>query len=185
MKVHLLSKLLFIVCFSFASAFANAGLVFMASLSGDQEVPPVATAASGMATAELTGTAGAYVLTYQIDYMDLSSPIIDLAGGGHFHNAPMGANGGVVHLFDTVPFAFLGTTAGSISGDWRFDDASNPLTDVLANELMAGNIYINMHTQNFTSGELRGQLTMIPEPSSFVITSLLLMLFTLRKRLSV
>ncbi|GAB5382209.1 MAG: hypothetical protein Alis3KO_20730 [Aliiglaciecola sp.] len=169
MKVHLFLKLLCILCFSFVSVFANAGLIFTASLSGDQEVPPVATAASGMATAELTGAAGSYVLTYQIDYMDLSSPIIDLAGGGHFHNAPMGSNGGVVHLFDTVPFAFLGTTSGSINGDWRFDDAANPLTDVLANELMAGNIYINIHTENFRGGELRGQLTMVPEPSMLLL----------------
>ncbi|GAC15265.1 CHRD family protein [Aliiglaciecola lipolytica E3] len=169
MKIKFMNKIFYVLFLSAFSFLANAGFMFSTTLSGDQEVPPVATAASGMAMGELTGMSGSYVFTYQIDYMDLSSPIIDIAGGGHFHNAPMGSNGGVVHLFDTDVFAFLGTTSGSIMGDWRFDDATNPLTDALAEQLIAGNIYINLHTQNFTGGELRGQLAVVPEPASWFL----------------
>ncbi|GAA0853548.1 CHRD domain-containing protein [Aliiglaciecola litoralis] len=178
MKTKTLVQSVLIICFTAVSHFASAGMIFMADLSGDQEVPAVSTSASGMAMAELTGTVGAYILTYQIDYMDLNAPIIDAAGGGHFHNAPPGVNGGVVHLFDTDLFEFLGTTSGTIMGDWRFDDTNNPLTDLLADELMAGNIYINFHTQFSPSGEIRGQMTRVSEPSVLMLMGLVLLLIS-------
>ncbi|GAA6185454.1 MULTISPECIES: CHRD domain-containing protein [Aliiglaciecola] len=169
MKIKFMIKISYVLLLSTFSYLANASFMFSATLEGEQEVPSIVTTASGMAMGELSGMSGSYVFNYQIDYMDLSSPIIDIAGGGHFHNAPLGANGGVIHLFDTDTFTFLGTTSGSIMGDWRFDDVTNPLTDALAEQLMAGNVYINLHTQNFNGGELRGQLTVMPEPATWFL----------------
>ncbi|MCW8091203.1 CHRD domain-containing protein [Alteromonas sp. ASW11-130] len=168
MKTKIIVQSLFICVAAYAHV-ANADIIFTATLSGDQEVPSVTTPASGSAIGELSGTAGSYVFTYEINYTNLSSPIIDAAGGGHFHNATAGNNGPVVHLFDTAAFAFLGSTDGTISGDWRFDDASNPLTDTLANELIAGNMYINLHTEIFNGGELRGQLFAVTEPTLLLL----------------
>ncbi|NMH59142.1 CHRD domain-containing protein [Alteromonas ponticola] len=181
MKIKVLLHSLLVCAVATFAHVANADIIFTGTLSGDQEVPGVETTASGSAMGELTGTTGSYVFTYEINYSDLSSPIIDILGGGHFHNAPAGANGGVVHLFDTADFAFLGTTDGTISGDWRFDDASNPLTDALANELMAGNIYINLHTENFNPGELRGQLVAVSEPAALLLIGSGL-LFAMRRK---
>ncbi|MDJ0659755.1 MAG: CHRD domain-containing protein [Crocosphaera sp.] len=141
-------------------------LNFQARLSGDQEVPPVVTTAEGSATGTLTGGPGSYVFTYEIDYAGLSSPIAPIGvTGGHIHNAPAGVNGSVVHFLDTDFFDYTGTTAGTIMGDWRFDDATNPLTDLLVDELKSGNLYFNLHTENFNGGEIRGQINSVPEPS--------------------
>ena len=142
-----------------------------ANLDGSQEVPPVATLGNGFATGTLTGDFGSnnFVFTYEITYSDLSSPIAPIGEtGGHLHNAPIGSNGPINHILDTVPFNYIGTTSGTIIGDWRFDDSTNPLTEDLAQELIDGNIYINIHTDNFNSGEIRGQLTTVPESSAFL-----------------
>ena len=70
----------------------------------------------------------------------------------HFHNEAVGVNGGVVRgIFDD----FVGNTA---SGIWTSTDAQ-PLTDELIAELLAGNIYVNIHTTANPGGEIRGQLS--------------------------
>jgi hypothetical protein len=116
-----------------------------AKLTGAQEVPPVATTATGTAAIRLNETRTA--LTYDITVNGLSGPII-LA---HFHNAPTGVNGGVVK---TITASFTGSTA---TGVWRNTDAE-PLTPALVAEIMAGNIYVNVHTALNGGGEIRGQL---------------------------
>ncbi|ACB50787.1 hypothetical protein cce_1437 [Crocosphaera subtropica ATCC 51142] len=144
-------------------------LNFQADLTGDQEVPPVLTTAQGSAEGTLTGAPGSYVFTYEINYSGLSSPIAPIgATGGHIHNAPAGFNGPIVHILDTDFFDYTGTTEGTIIGDWRFDDATNPLTDLLADSLKSGNLYFNLHTENFNGGEIRGQITSVPEPNALL-----------------
>ena len=92
---------------------------------------------------------------YKIDYSGLSSPITR----SHFHDAPFGTSGAVVKDFGVEPSPNIGT--------WRFDDANQPLTDALAQELLNGNIYASFHTVNFPSSEIRGQFiadrTSVPE----------------------
>ena len=117
---------------------------FTATLSGNQEVGPVATPATGTGTLNLTGGPGAWVATYSMSYSGLLSPIVN-PPGAHIHNAPFGTNGGVVHGLDGIAAA-VGTTSGVFNGDWRFDDATNPLTDTLVGQLIAGNLYFNIHT---------------------------------------
>lgn len=74
-----------------------------------------------------------------------------------------------MHILDTAPFDYTGTQAGFITGTWSFDDAVNPLTEVLAQALLDGEIYINLHTEDFSSGEIRGQLSAIPLPGAVLM----------------
>lgn len=146
---------------------AMAATLFQSNLTGSQEVPPVTTTGSGFATLELTGSPGNWVLDYEVTYSNLSSPIA--APYVHIHNAPFGSNGPIVHHVDGAedpPIA--GSTSGTIIGDWRFDDPSDPLTDALVQQLQNGNLYFNIHTEEIPSGEIRGQITAVPEPNSLM-----------------
>lgn len=83
-------------------------------------------------------------LSYNITFSGLSGPVT-LA---HFHNAPAGANGGVVRNL---------TTTSPIVGIWKNTDAQ-PFTAAMVTELKAGRLYINFHTDNCPGGEIRGQI---------------------------
>jgi hypothetical protein len=112
---------------------------FKADLSGASEVPPVATAGKGTATAALDTVAK--TLTWTVTYSGLSGP----ATAGHIHGpAAPGANAGVL-----VPFS--GNLASPIKG-------SATLTDAQISDLEGGRTYINLHTADNKGGEIRGQL---------------------------
>jgi len=119
----------------------NAGFGMTAKLDGAQEVPPVTTNAKGTASLTLTE----YGLVYAFTVDGLSGPI----AAAHFHNAAAGTNGNVVR---TIP-----TANNSALGVWKSNDAE-PLTPALLRELLAGNIYINVHTAANPGGEIRGQV---------------------------
>lgn len=124
-------------CLAHGAASADIA-TYTAVLSGDNEVPPVATAASGAATLVLdTETLQA---TWMLEFSDHSSG----QTGAHFHNAPAGINGGVV---------FALPLGSPVNGVWA-------MTQGQADELAAGNIYVNVHTAEFPGGEIRGQMTL-------------------------
>lgn len=121
------------------SAAARAETVpFSATMAGDREVPPKATAGTGTVTASLDTEAK--TLTYDVEYAGLSGP----ATAAHFHGpAEPGANAGVV-----VPFP---TPASPVKG-------TATLTDAQVADLMAGRWYANVHTAANPAGEIRGQV---------------------------
>ncbi len=123
---------------------AHAQIHFTAKLDGAQEVPSVATTATGTGTFTLNSTGTE--LAYHITFHGLSSNF----AAAHFHNAPAG----VVGNPPVRALVFNGNTA---SGSWKANDAE-PLTPTLVNELLAGNIYVNVHSANFSGGEIRGQM---------------------------
>jgi hypothetical protein len=114
---------------------------FHASLSGAQEVPPVA--GSGTASADFKLDAASKTLTWTVTYSGLSGDAV----AAHIHGpAAMGANAGVeVNL---AP----GGMASPLTG-------SAVLTDAQITDLSTGNTYINIHTANNKGGEIRGQIT--------------------------
>jgi hypothetical protein len=102
--------------------------------------------APGISTA--TGTARLALnhteteLAYWIEFSGLSSAETD----AHIHNDAAG--GAVVH-----PLA-LGSPK---KGVWKWNDAQ-PLTGQLVKGMKIGNLYINIHTTNFPTGEIQGFL---------------------------
>lgn len=162
----------------FASTCA-AGKIFTASLSGDQEVPPVMSSASGVASLELSDDETS--LSYSIDVFGLDIGDIqteessDNITGLHIHAAPAGINGGVVfgifrpqHDQDDR-FITIDGEGGPIhfEGVWDAPDVINgaaPLADQLMNLFDQG-LYFNVHTLANPGGEIRGQI--VPEPTSW------------------
>lgn len=112
---------------------------FEARLSGDQEVPPVDTEATGMGKFILTGRDRA-TLRYEGKARGLSGPAI----AAHVHKGAVGVAGPVVVPLDHV----------DLRGSIALGDFPNFITD-----LEAGNLYINVHTRRYPAGEIRGQIT--------------------------
>ena len=85
-------------------------------------------------------------LSWKGTYKDLSGP----ATAAHFHSGEAGKNGGVA-----VPIA---PATSPLEG-------SATLTDAQEAELMAGRLYVNVHTAANQGGEIRGQLIEISNRS--------------------
>lgn len=126
---------------------------FVVKLSGDNEVPAVPSSAGGIAKFQFDSKDSNAV--YQINVNGISSNILF----SHIHIAKPGKNGGVAFTLrgDVVPGPFNGVyakgtiTAGMLSGQLRGGDLI-----ILREALRTGNAYVNVHSANFPSGELRG-----------------------------
>ncbi len=128
---------------------------FTATISGGQEVPPNASPArgSGIFTLNPAQTELAFFIT--VDMGSLLGPMV----ASHIHNAPPGVNGPIVRTL-----TFSGDTA---SGVWKSSDPE-PLTPALVNRLLAGNLYVNVHTTVFPGGEVRGQILNLDSIYTFI-----------------
>jgi hypothetical protein len=142
-----------------AAAGKQAVLNFRAHLSGDQEVPPVETRATGQAIFQLSrdGTE----LSYRLIVANIENVTM-----AHIHLAPAGVNGPVVAwLYPEGPPPQLieGRFSGVLAtGVITADDLVGPLAGAdlwdLIDEMVAGNTYVNVHTEQFGAGEVRGQI---------------------------
>lgn len=144
-------------------AAANLGIAqtFNFSLDGLQEVPPNASPASGSCTV---------VVDDILDNLDVSCTYLGMLGtvsAAHIHApAPPGVNAPVI-----LPLAPLGSPNGTIN------HTDLPLSQTNINHILAGNAYVNIHTQAFPGGEIRGQI--VPEPvalGSILLGGFLLMM---------
>lgn len=162
MRTRLVTVLVFVLALTVA--LAAAGLAapprnFVAPLSGDQEVPAVDTDATGVAKFQLRGDGEA--LGFRVNVAS-----IDDVTMAHIHLAPRGENGAVVAwLYPDAPPPQLieGRTNGPLAtGTVTDDDLVGPLAgadlDALVDAIEAGEAYVNVHTSEFGSGEIRGQI---------------------------
>ena len=107
------------------------------TLSGNNEVPAVATSASGSGTVTIKDDRSVSV---HIMVTGMT------ATAAHIHEAAAGANGPVI-----VPF--------TKTGDNVFDaPAGAKLTDAQYAAYKAGNLYVNVHSAKNPGGEIRAQL---------------------------
>jgi hypothetical protein len=106
------------------------------TLAGDQEVPPVKSAATGTGTI----TVGA---DKSVQGSVTTKGIAGIAA--HVHEAPAGKNGPVV-----IPL--------EKDGDTYTVPANAKLTDAQFASFKAGNLYVNVHSAAHPDGEIRGQL---------------------------
>jgi len=99
----------------------------------------------GSGTAEVRVNPGRGQVCFEISVTGLDPVIL-----GHIHEAPAGANGGVVVDFSLTQTDFTdGTASGCVSVDRD-----------LAKEIVkdSDGYYVNIHTTAFPAGALRGQL---------------------------
>ncbi|MDZ4805753.1 MAG: CHRD domain-containing protein [Candidatus Eisenbacteria bacterium] len=117
---------------------------FVILLDGAQEVPPVATPASGSGTAVLNAAQTQLTVSYSF------SGLIGTQSNQHIHNGAVGVAGGVSKN--------LPPGSPVIGFVWTSSDGTQPLTPALVTELLAERLYVNIHSTFRPGGEIRGQL---------------------------
>jgi hypothetical protein len=116
---------------------------FEVSLDGSNQVPKeVTTDASGNVTVTLRGDS----IHVEGEFSDLSSEYL----ASHIHIGAEGENGDPIQPLDPE----LGDD--KTSGTW---DASYQLDESHISALQADSLYINVHSSEYSGGEIRGQLT--------------------------
>jgi len=124
---------------------------FEAFLSGDQEVPPVDTPATGIVLGVYDSDANTFSFNWDITDNLIGEPS---APGAHIHMAPAGSNGGIVF--------FMADGEWPLEGEAVWSGLSGEEVDALFNE----GLYLNFHTTEFPGGEVRGQITLVPAPAA-------------------
>ena len=146
---------------------AGSGKHFSAVLTGDNEVPPVNTDATGKI--KLFANPQQNMLDYQLSISDLNGVVT----GAHIHKGSIGINGPVVATLKTGnTFAGAsastsgtdggGSTSTSVSGTITSADLKGPLAGKQITDLIRliedGKAYVNVHTDQNSNGKIRGQL---------------------------
>jgi hypothetical protein len=122
-----------------SAAFADT-VALKANLQPSSEVPPRVSHGHGMLDA--TFDTSTKSLQWTLTYADLSGPVT----AAHFHGpAPVGQNANV-----QIPIA-KSDMPSPMKGTATLDDKQ-------AADLMAGQWYVNIHTKQNPSGEIRGQV---------------------------
>jgi len=146
-------KLLPVVCAAVFVSLARAHeFEFSFPLEGSQEVqtPPVMTQATGMADVLLDTDTN--LLSWDIQFQGITSGVV-LA---HFHGpAPAGMNAGIR------------VDIGAVSGLASPMIGQATITDLQEQDILDGFWYVNIHSNQFPMGELRGQV--VPEPAVLVL----------------
>jgi hypothetical protein len=140
------------------SSYGSTSLVFaqgpptiVLSLTGNDEVPPVQTNATGVAGLNQVGRE---YRTYSVNATDIQG-----ATAGHIHLGAKGENGPVVlTLFKFDKPMNQVSENGTITAD-KFEGpmAGKQMSD-LATAGVQGKLYVNIHTEKNPNGEIRGQV---------------------------
>jgi len=128
---------------------------FSATLSGNNEVPPVDTKATGAATYRTA--ANETVIKYKVNITGFSD-----ATGAHIHMGKAGANGDVI--VDLLKDSKKNPTklGMAIRGNITNSDLTGPMQGKTLSDLISainsGDTYTNVHTAGHPDGEIRGQI---------------------------
>ena len=139
------SKVFALAAFAIGACAALSGpalaekMTMKVNLTSAAEVPP--NTSPGKGTADVTYDTASKMLTWKVTYSGLTGP----ATMAHFHGpAAAGKNAAVL-----IPFKDAASGA----------EGSATLTDAQAADLIAGKMYINIHTEANKGGEIRGQVS--------------------------
>lgn len=133
--------------------------VFVVKLDSYQEVPAVVTRGVGTATLRIHGSTIQYVLNYRATESTVTQ--------AHIHIGRKATNGGVsAYLCSNLGNGPTGTpacpAAGKVSGTIR--QVSGPAAQGVDNiaelirAIRAKAVYVNVHSQKYPAGEIRGNL---------------------------
>ena len=120
-----------------AVSLPAAAQTFVFELTGAQEVPPVSTAATGGCAGELNQPAATFSITCVHNVVNATVM--------HIHRGAVGVNG-------SVAFDMGNPASGVVTATW------SGMTPADIADLLAGDLYMNIHTAGRPAGEIRGQI---------------------------
>lgn len=151
-------KKLYLIMFLLVVGLATSSFAseksFKAMLSGSESVPAVETMAKGDATFTLIKDGKA--LSYYVTVSDIEN-----VTAAHIHIGKKGENGPPVALIINEKKAgkFSGTLAeGTITEKELMGSLMGKSVEDLVKQIKKGNAYLNVHTDKYPNGEIRGQL---------------------------
>lgn len=172
----------------FGTAGASQALTYTSPLSGPNESPPVASPGTGFAIVDFDAA------SHTLRVNETFSGLLGNTTASHIHcclATPSTGNAGVATQVPTFIGFPLGVSAGAydntfntlLPGTWNpaFITANGGTAAgaeaALAAGLVAGTAYINIHTNLFPAGEIRGFLTQatgnqVPEPGSIALVTI-------------
>jgi hypothetical protein len=115
--------------------------LFGAHLTGDQEVSPTGSSATGEATFQVNSDR---TITYNLTTSGLTGT------AAHIHTGAFGVGGGIVFGLTGGPTTWSGTTPAMSAAQF--------------NTIQASGFYVNVHTAAFSNGEIRGQMVPTENP---------------------
>lgn len=173
-KFTLLASLAFLAAASVASAHTE---VYSVSLSGPNEAP--ANSSPGIGTATITFDLDLATMRVQCNFSGLTGNVT----ASHIHGPTAVPGAGTAGVMTITP-SFTGFPTGVTAGTYdhlydltastgtynpSFVTAQGSISNAMNTLLAAahdGKAYLNIHTSTFGGGEIRGFLTLIPEPTS-------------------
>jgi CHRD domain/PEP-CTERM motif len=177
-----------------SNAFA-APIMYVASLSGPNESPPNSSTATGFAI--VTFDSMANTMRVEVSFSGITTGTT----ASHIHCCtapPFTGTAGVATTTPTFPSFPLGVTSGTydmtfdltLASSWNSAFISahggTPLSAeaALAAGLSSGEAYLNIHSNQFPGGEIRGFLVAAPEPETLLLagTALAGLVMLRRKR---
>lgn len=150
-----MKKLLLLTSLAVFTTISQAAIVlYGATLDGLQEAPPNASPATGSVSLSVDTVTGAWTLTGTFGGL-LGSPT-----AAHIHGpAGMGVNAAVLKAL-TLEIGTLSGTEANFGGFYTVSQLA---------DLAAGLHYVNLHSNVIPGGEIRGQLTPVPEPGTYAM----------------
>jgi hypothetical protein len=153
-----LSVSTFSIVLNSAKVQAQEGQNFSASLSGKDEVPPTESNSTG--TAKFQVDENSSQVSYWVNVTGIKK-----INQAHIHNGTEGQNGDIVVTLTKNKSAKGNDGPPNIgfSGNITKDDLQGPLKDKELTDLVSlmsdGNAYVNVHTDKYPDGAIRGQIS--------------------------
>ena len=173
---------------------ASAVTIFTASLTGDQVSPPTGSTTGGLAILVLNDAQDRLEISFEegacppcvgpgIISIDLDgswtpgNPDDDVTGF-HIHRGAPGVNGPEVFGFigpnsDLNGDLVINASGATLTGAWNSNEGIGTTLDAELSNLFAENLYIDLHTNLFPAGEIRGRIVPEPRTAALVIVGLL------------
>ena len=137
---------------------AQEGQTFSATLSGENEVPPTESNSTGVALFEQSTGDDGQEVAYSVNLTGFDDIV-----AAHIHSGNEGENGSIVATLSEGEEADGDSVELQFTGDIQSNDLEGPLEDSdiadLVDLMNNGSAYVNVHTEIYPDGAIRGQIS--------------------------